>query len=130
MNVRLGDYARLTGIMAKHQQIADRQREELDEFKKELYGDYFDQYHNAALENYGLFSPKSFESSSLLADFEEAILTVKPRKYIPSATFSFKCMIYFLAILPQKFQDILFIKFTNSMAQFNNNNNNCNDKKN
>jgi len=115
INVRLGDYAKLTNIMAKHERVVAKQKEELNEFQRNLYGDYFDQYHKSALDNYGLFSPKDFHSSSLFDDFEEAVFAFTSRRYILSATFSYKCLIYFLYFLPLNLREKLIGKFTNSM---------------
>ena len=117
INVRLGDYAKLTNIMSKHEQVVAAQENELDHFKRKLYGDYFHQYHKSAIENYGFFSPKSFESSSLFDDFEEAVLVVKPHTHRVSATWSYKLLIYFLIFLPLGIRESLILKFTNSMVK-------------
>lgn len=113
INVRLGDYARLTNIMTQHSRIVEQQEEELKTHKQDLYGDYFRLYHESALKNYGMFSPKSFESSSLFDDFDEAIFAVKPRKYILSATLSYRLIIYFLVFLPIDLREYILRRFTN-----------------
>lgn len=117
VNVRLGDYAKLTNIMAQHQQVVAHQEEGLSQSKRQLYGDYFHKYHQSAMSNYGLFSPKSFEASPLFPNFEEAVYSVTPRKYILSATLSYKWLIYFLAFIPAAFREYLLRRFTDSMVQ-------------
>lgn len=115
ISLRLGDYARLTNIMSKHEQVVVQQERQLDQSQRRLYGDYFDRFHKSALQNYGYFSPTSFESSTLFGDFEEAILAVEARTNRISATWSYKMLIYFLIFLPIGIRESLIRKFSNSM---------------
>lgn len=109
--LRLGDFAKLTNIMQKHELIMKSQYEHFDDKKKLLYGDYFDTYHRSALEHFGYFSPNSFQDSSFFSDFEEAVYAINPRNYILSATFSYKLLIYFLYFIPTNLRHFLFDKF-------------------
>lgn len=106
--VKPGDFARLTNLMHDHER---HEREQynfgMNDAKRALYGDYFDVYHHHIKENYGMTSPKSFEKSTLLSDFEEAVLAVKPRTYIISAPLLFRIIFFFYRHLSVAAQDYL-----------------------
>lgn len=118
VTVRLGDYARLTDIMSKHQTVMNEQlAQSMDSDKLARYSDYFERFHRSALTNYGYFSPPSFKESSLFTDFEEAVLANIPHSYIVCATWSYKALIYFLISLPITYSDSLIGRFTKSMME-------------
>nr|XP_027200186.1 D-beta-hydroxybutyrate dehydrogenase, mitochondrial-like [Dermatophagoides pteronyssinus] len=109
--IRLGDYAKLTNIMVNHRKIMKDQLEQFDESKRRLYGDYFEKYHENVMKNYGMFSPKSYASSTLFDDFEKAVYAVNPPAHLISSTFSYKLLILFLYYLPFNMRCYLLNKF-------------------
>ncbi|OTF78391.1 11-cis retinol dehydrogenase-like protein, partial [Euroglyphus maynei] len=109
--IRLGDYAKLTNIMANHRQIMNDQMENFDQRKHQLYDGYFQKYHENVMKNSGMFSPKNYASSSLFDDFDKAIYAVNPPTHIISATFKYKLLIYFLYYIPFNWRCFLFNKF-------------------
>ncbi|CAG2116354.1 unnamed protein product, partial [Medioppia subpectinata] len=88
--VRPGDYAKLTNLMAGHSANADQMWRLMDDQKRQLYGQYFHDYHQSVELNSGLTSPVSYTASTLCQDFEEAVLAVDPRPYITSASLLFR----------------------------------------
>lgn len=72
--LRPGDYSRLTNIMAAHESHARAMWDAMSDDNRRLYGDYFNAYHKGVLESFGLTSARSFHASTLLADFDDALL--------------------------------------------------------
>lgn len=103
INIRLGDFAKLTNIMANHKKAMEAQKKEWNNAKRSYYQkDYFEHFHWQVLKNHGFFSPPSYEQSTLFADFEEALFAVNPANCIMCAVLSLKLFIYALASLPTR----------------------------
>lgn len=105
--IRPGDFARLTSIMSDHERTAREMWDEMSAENRQLYGDYFKAYHAHILTNYGMTSPSAFEASTLLGDFEEALLAVTPRAYMTVAPLGFRCFFALLQLLPPSAKDAL-----------------------
>ncbi|KAF7488545.1 Estradiol 17-beta-dehydrogenase 2 [Sarcoptes scabiei] len=115
LSLRLGDYVKLTKIMSKHDEIIREQSKNMDHGRKKLYENYFERYHQSVMKNKGMFSPKSFEQSSLFDDFDEVCYAVKPRNNLISATFNYKLIIYALHWLPSTIRSYVLINFSNKI---------------
>lgn len=100
VTIRLGDFARLTNIMANHRSKQDNMWLEMDSKKRNLYKDYFKQFNKHLLDNYGMTSPKKFQDSSLFKDFERAILAKNPPTTITCAPLIFKIFYFVIELLP------------------------------
>jgi len=79
-----------------------------------FYKEYFDKYHRHIADNYGMTSPASFEDSSLLHDFEEALVSVNPPYSMTVAPLGFRSVFLVLRLLPpavkDRFLDFLYAK--------------------
>lgn len=72
------------------------------------YGSYFKDYQKSTMDHFGFGCPSGFESSTLLADFEEALLAASPRLYITIAPLAFKVGFVLLKLMPGLWKDGLF----------------------
>lgn len=104
ITIRLGDFARLTNIMSRHQANRDVMWNQMSQEKKELYGDYFHNFNDHLLKNYGMTSPKEFKDSSLVADFRLALLSKNPPLIITCTPISFRIFYYVIELMPIQLQ--------------------------
>lgn len=107
ITIRLGDFAKLTNIMSRHECNKNDMWADMDEEKQSLYKDFFDQFNGHILKNYGMTSPKDFAHSTLFEDFNCAILSKSPPYTITCAPTQFKIFYWFLEQVPRSFQHIL-----------------------
>lgn len=79
-----------------------------------FYKEYFDKYHGHIADNYGMTSPPSFEDSTLLSDFEEALLSKHPSYSVTVAPLGFKAAFVIMSMMPpavkDRFLDFLYAK--------------------
>ncbi|KAG9509944.1 D-beta-hydroxybutyrate dehydrogenase, mitochondrial [Fragariocoptes setiger] len=104
--LRLGDFARLTKIMAKHGDNVIEMRANLNESKRKLYGHYFDAFHNFVLQHFGMVSPPSYEESTLFRDFDRAVLSHSPPPTIVCDTIGFRIYYFIVETVPINVQYI------------------------
>jgi NAD(P)-dependent dehydrogenase (short-subunit alcohol dehydrogenase family) len=116
--IKPGDFARLTNIMSEHESNASEMWRSMDDNKRKLYANYFTDYHKSVLKNSGITSPTSFENSTLIKDFEEAVLAVDPRLYIISASFVFRVFFFMVYYFPTVLKDKLLNKIVSNMVKF------------
>ena len=64
-------------------------------------------YHRHIQKNYGMTSPESFEKSSLLTDFESALLSPSPPYAITVSPLQFRLFFTVLRLLPASGKDWL-----------------------
>lgn len=64
-------------------------------------------YHAYIQKNYGMTSPASFEKSSLLADFESALLSQSPPYAMTVSPLQFRMFFTILRLLPASTKDLL-----------------------
>ena len=112
--LRPGDFARLTGLMLRQMHHANDMWSLMSEKDRTFYKDYFDRYHGHIAENYGMTSPASFEDSSLLQDFEEALLSQSPSYSVTVAPLGFRTAFFIIGLMPpavkDRFLDFLYAK--------------------
>ena len=112
ITMRLGDFARLTNIMATHEGCCDDMWNEMDSSKRDVYGDYFQEFNHHILKNYGMTSPKGFSDSKLFQDFRRALLAKRPPNIITCTPLTFRVFYIIIEILPIQLQyrllDLLF----------------------
>lgn len=112
VTVRLGDFARLTNIMSSHAAKQDTMWSEMSLKKREMYGDFFKEFNQHLLDNYGMTSPPEFAQSSLFRDFDRALLARNPPNTITCAPLGFKVFYYVIELTPVWIQyhllDLLF----------------------
>lgn len=100
VTVRLGDFARLTNIMARHSAHKDAMWRDMSNKKKDMYRDYFHEFNRHLMDNYGMTSPKDFENSSLFDDFRDALLLRKPPNTIVCAPLTFRIFYFLIELTP------------------------------
>jgi len=100
VTIRLGDFARLTNIMANHSVNRDMMWQEMASEKRDLYKDYFDQFNSHLMENYGMTSPKNFNDSNFFKDFRLALLSDEPPTTITCAPLMFRIFYFVNELLP------------------------------
>lgn len=100
VTLRLGDFAKLTNIMARHSSNKDDMWNEMSPKKKVMYRDFFQEFNQHLLNNYGMTSPKEFEDSSLFQDFERALFSINPPTTIVCASLTFKVFYSFIEVTP------------------------------
>lgn len=100
VTVRLGDFARLTNIMARHASKQDDMWNEMNQKKRVMYKDFFHEFNRHLLDNYGMTSPKEFQDSSLFKDFDRALLAKNPPTTITCAPLSFKIFYIVIELTP------------------------------
>jgi hypothetical protein len=104
--------------MSEHESNASEMWRSMDDNKRKLYANYFTDYHKSVLKNSGITSPTSFENSTLIKDFEEAVLAVDPRLYIISASFVFRVFFFMVYYFPTVLKDKLLNKIVSNMVKF------------
>lgn len=128
--IRPGDFARLTGLMLRQMDHSKDMWREMTDRDRVFYKEYFDKYHQHIAENYGMTSPPSFEQSTLLQDFEDALLSPDPSFAVTVSPLSFRLAFFVIRILPpavkDRFLDFLYAKVFqfDIKTYFPNNNNN------
>lgn len=100
ITLRLGDFARLTNIMARHSFDKDGMWEEMSTKKRAMYGDFFHEFNRHLLNNYGMTSPKEFQDSSLFQDFELALFSQNPPTTIVCAPITFRVFYFIIELTP------------------------------
>ena len=100
VTVRLGDFARLANIMNGHSKDRDKMWSEMSVEKRKLYGNYFDQFNNHLLENYGTTSARDFKDSNIFSDFRRALLSKSPPPMITCAPVAFKIFYSIMELSP------------------------------
>lgn len=100
VTLRLGDFAKLTNIMARHSSNKDDMWNEMSPKKKVMYRDFFHEFNQHLLNNYGMTSPKEFEDSSLFKDFERALFSKNPPTTIVCASLTFKVFYFLIELTP------------------------------
>uniref|UniRef100_A0A6G1SFQ4 D-beta-hydroxybutyrate dehydrogenase, mitochondrial n=1 Tax=Aceria tosichella TaxID=561515 RepID=A0A6G1SFQ4_9ACAR len=100
ITIRLGDFARLTNILSSHAANRDEMWRAMDWKKKSLYGEFFHQFHDHLLQNYGMTSPKRFVDSNLFDDLSLALLSKKPPNSITCAPWPFRVFYFVIELLP------------------------------
>ncbi|XP_054153994.1 D-beta-hydroxybutyrate dehydrogenase, mitochondrial-like [Oppia nitens] len=118
--VKPGDYASHTNIMAGHQRnVQEMMSDGMDTAKRQLYGQYFHEYHRQVLAKTGLTScSKSIESSALFGDFDEAVLAADPRLYIISSSLLYRLFYTVLYFMPMTIEDKLFRTVVSKIVDF------------
>lgn len=104
VTIRLGDFARLTNIMSGHQLNQKEMWNEMSIAKRDLYEGYFQNFNSHLMKNYGMTSPKNFESSPLFNDFETAILSKNPPSTITCAPLLFRIFYFIIELMPVSIQ--------------------------
>lgn len=104
ITVRLGDFARLTNIMASHSSNQEEMWISMNEKKKTIYKEFFEQFNSHLLKNYGMTSPRNFQDSSLFQDFKYALLSKHPPTTITCAPLHFKIFYFLTEMVPVWFQ--------------------------
>lgn len=107
--VQPGDFARLTNIMAAHKERVKEMWDDMDEEDRKFYDSYFHRYNEIVLKNYGITSPKNFESSPLLDDVKKAVLSPRPAARYQSAPLHFRLFFTLLSLLPVSMADALLV---------------------
>ena len=100
VTIRLGDFARLTNILSSHASHRDEMWRGMDYKKKSLYGDFFHEFHEHLLHNYGMTSPKKFVDSNLFQDLNVALLSKRPPNSITCAPWPFRVFYFVVELLP------------------------------
>lgn len=100
VTIRLGDFARLTNIMARHSSDKDDMWQEMSSKKKFMYRDFFREFNQHLLNNYGMTSPREFQASSLFQDFRRALFSNNPPTTIVCAPFTFKAFYFLIELTP------------------------------
>lgn len=100
VTVRLGDFARLTNIMARHASKQDDMWNGMNQKKRVMYKDFFHEFNRHLMDNYGMTSPKEFQDSSLFKDFNRAVLAKKPPTTITCAPIGFRIFYIVIEMTP------------------------------
>lgn len=100
VTIRLGDFARLTNIMARHSAHRDAMWNNMSTKKKDMYRDYFHEFNRHLMDNYGMTSPKDFENSPLFEDFSRALLLKNPPNTVVCAPLSFRVFYFLIELTP------------------------------
>lgn len=100
ITIRLGDFARLTNIMSRHESYQSAMWEEMSQKKKTMYKDFFHEFNGHLLKNYGMTSPRGFEDSSLFRDFNRAILSKHPPSVVTCAPITFRIFYFVIELMP------------------------------
>ncbi|GAB6019189.1 Dehydrogenase/reductase SDR member 9 [Chamberlinius hualienensis] len=115
--LQLGDFARLTNILASHQFNVSEMWQNMSQELRDSQGEYFKRFHKVVKLRHGLSSPKSMEKSQLTTDLTDFALAPKPRPRYLCMSFAQRCFFRLLLILPSSFTDsfisYLFIKVFN-----------------
>lgn len=101
IKVKLGDFAKLTNIMAKHDNNQREMWNDMDERKRSLYEGYFQHFNKIAVENCGGSGPSAFEDSDLIEDFELAIFSKNPPRSITIAATRYKILYSVFSKMPR-----------------------------
>lgn len=101
---RLGDFARLTNIMSSHEKNRDDMWNAMDSKKRSLYGDFFHEFNDHLLKNFGMTSPKRFRDSTLFSDFKRVLLIQSPPNSVTCAPITFKVFYFIIELLPISLQ--------------------------
>jgi len=100
VTVRLGDFARLTNIMANHSSNQSDMWNGMDTRKRIMYNEFFHEFNRHLLRNYGMTSPKVFEQSSLFVDFKRAVLSRNPPTTITCAPLAYRLFYFLMELTP------------------------------
>lgn len=100
VTVRLGDFARLTNIMAGHARHREDMWNDMDTNKRDLYKNYFDEFNDHLMKNYGMTSPREYGDSSLFLDFRRALLAKNPPTTITCAPIGFRIFYFVIELIP------------------------------
>lgn len=100
ITLRLGDFARLTNIMAGHATHRADMWNGMDSRKQDMYKDFFNQFNDHLMKNYGMTGPREFSDSNLFRDFRRALLSRNPPTTITCAPITFKIFYYVIEQIP------------------------------
>lgn len=100
VKVRLGDFAKMTSIMAQRESNSQAMWSNMSKRKQQYYGEYFKKFNKLADQNAGATGPDSYEDSTLFADFERLVMAKKPPTSLVIAPKKFKPIYFILGLLP------------------------------
>lgn len=107
IKIRLGDFAKVTNIMANHVNNRKLMWDSMSSEKRSLYQGYFDVFNKLAIDNAGASGPNSFDQSTLLEDFERAIFAEHVPNTITIAPMHFKIIYSIFELMPVGLNHIL-----------------------
>ncbi|RWS29569.1 D-beta-hydroxybutyrate dehydrogenase-like protein, partial [Leptotrombidium deliense] len=103
-----GDFSRITKIMDRHESHVEEMWNYMSPVKRNLYGNYFREYQEHVIAQFGVTSAKRFEDTTLFDDVQEAVHCKQPRLIITCAPLSSRVSMFILSKLPITLRHKLF----------------------
>lgn len=110
IRIKLGDFAKLTNIMARHETNKLEMVREFDERKKTTYEGYFEEFQELVTKEMGFTGVSSYNESTLFRDIERALFLKNPPQSMTIAPLKFKLIYAIIELLPVRWTYFLLRK--------------------